>query len=148
MALIVAVILFTGKGKPHGEGGDGKGADTPADKNPPNSKDPKVDPQLPPIKLPDPQHPDATVLVTVYGGLKVPAGTEKFYRLDAESDLRTMASLQEAITARRGTEKGKLTIRIRMPEDRNDRPADPRIITQVTEWANSQGLDVTFPGSQ
>ena len=151
LALIVALIVFTGRGKPHGDGGDGKGTPDPdpnAGKNPPTKKPDPKDPELPPIKLPDPKHPDATVLVTVYGGGKV--RDRQFYRFENETQLRTLESLQEVITARRGAEKGKLTVQIRIPEDRNDRPApsDARTITQVTEWANSQGLDVTFPASR
>jgi hypothetical protein len=147
LALVVALIVFTGRGKPHGEGGDGKGTpDGDPNGQPPAKKPDPKDPQLPPIKLPDPKHPEATVLVTIYGGEKV--RDRQFYRFENEAQLRTLASLQQAITARRGPEKGKLTIQVRMPEDRNDRPADPRIITQVTEWAHSQDLDVTFPAAR
>jgi hypothetical protein len=146
LALIVAIIVFTGRGKPHGEGGDGKGTTDTAGKNPPKVNDPKL-PDLPPIKPVDPKTADAPILVTVYGGARV-GGTEKFYRFEAESDLRTLASLQEAINARKAAAKGKLTIQIRMPEKRDERPADPRIITQVTEWANAEGMDVTFPASK
>jgi hypothetical protein len=148
LALIVAVIVFTGKGKPRGDGGDGKGVPDTADagKKSPANVDPKTPPDLPPIKPPDPKTADAPVLVTVYGGAKV--RNEQFYRFEGENQLRTLASLQEAITARKAADKGKITVQIRMPEDRNDRPGDPRVITQLTEWANSQGLDVTFPASK
>ena len=149
MALLVAVLVFTGKGKPHGDGGDGKGSssnDPDAGKNPPAKIEPKL-PDLPPVKPNDPKSADAPILITVYGGTRV-GGSDRFYRLEAENELRTLASLQEAIATRKSSEKGRLSILIRMPENAAERPGDPRLITQLTEWANSQGLDVTFPATK
>ncbi|MBA4067694.1 MAG: hypothetical protein C0501_29115 [Isosphaera sp.] len=146
-ALIVALLVLTGRGKPVGDGGDGKGttATDPNGKAAPAEVDPKKSTKDLP-KPPDTKPADVILTVTLYGGSR--AVGQQYYQYDAEAGLRTLEGLQDAILARKGREKGKVSIAIRLPPDPNDRPGDPRVQTRLTEWANAQGLDVTFPASK
>jgi hypothetical protein len=144
LALIVALIVFTGNGKPHGEGGEGKGSPEPnAGKNAESKNEPKADVKLPPIKPPDVKPSETTVWVTILEGDAVPA-PGKFYRIDD-----TVKSLEELKTEleRKAKEKGKITLGILF--DKNTPPGDPRLVTDLTNWATSKaGLDVILPAKR
>jgi hypothetical protein len=146
-ALIVALLVLTGRGKPVGEGGDGKGtaATDPNAKAGPTETDPKKPPKELP-KPPETKPADVILTVTLYGGPRT--GGQQFYQFGSESGLRTLESLQEAVLARRAGEKGKVSVAVRLPPDPGDQPGDPRVQTRLTEWANAQGLDVTFPAGK
>jgi hypothetical protein len=92
LALIVAIIVFTGKGKPIGEGGDGKGNPNTGGEGTPKVDDRK-DQKLPPITPPDVKQADVTVWVTILEGGALPA-PGKFYRLDSEDTARTLGELR------------------------------------------------------
>jgi len=153
LALIVALIVFTGKGKPHGEGGDGKGTpnnDPNASKGgppqtDPNRKDPKVD--VPKI---DDKPADVTIRVTIIAGAAVP-GEGRFYLIDDDNrDYRlakTFPELKRAVEERKAKAKGKVTLAIVFPTDPKIAPAD-RTAPEVKQWATEEaGLDVVFPAT-
>ncbi|VTT99472.1 unnamed protein product [Gemmataceae bacterium] len=145
VAVIVAALVLTGKGKPIGDGGDGKGTAN----TDPNSKsgppvtppDGKADPKAPP-KI-DIKPADVTLRVTVLGGEDVV--NERFYQLDDDRTPKTFGDLKAAITERRKGEKGKVVVAILFPA-RNALPREHPAVTQVAKWAaEDAGLDVVFP---
>jgi len=149
LALIVALLVFTGKGKPHGEGGDGKGAPSP-DPNKANQQSPQPEPKIPPnvpiVKQPDGKPADVTIRVTVLGGEDVQV--DKFYLIDDDQTPKTFTELKDAITARKAKEKGKVAMAILFPT-RNALSREHPAVTRVVRWANEEaGLDVTFPASK
>jgi hypothetical protein len=155
VALIVALIVFTGKGKPTGDGGDGKGTpntETSPGKNPAPSADPnpKVDPKITTPKI-DPTPTESTIRVTILGGRAVPA-EGKFYLLDDDpnSQARTLSELKRAIDERKATAKGKMILAILFPTDPNlAPPRNDQKVTDVTRWATEEaGLDVIFPATR
>jgi hypothetical protein len=137
LALIVALIVFTGKGKPHGEGGEGKGNPDPnAGKNAAPKTEPKVDVKLPPVKPPDVKPTDTVVWVTILEGDAVPA-PGRFYRIDNE--VKTLPELEKVLET-----KGKITLGILFNKDTP--PGDPRLVTDLTNWATGEaGLQVVLP---
>ena len=147
LALIVALIVFTGKGKPQGDGGDGKGTtntDQNAGKNatPKTDTDPKLPPTVTPPKPPDPTVTDVILQVTVYGGATVVEG--RYYQLNKDTTLKTFAELKEVILARKSIEKGKIGLEIRDAE-KDALPQDHPAVTQVVKWARQVAkLNVTF----
>jgi hypothetical protein len=150
LALIVALIVFTGRGKPHGEGGDGKGdpnADPNATKSgtPPVSV-PKVDPNAAPPKTPEVKPAESTIRVTVLGGTDVRDG--RFYRIDDDPNPKTFDELKQAVTARKATEAGKLMVAILFPE-KNALPLGHPAVVDVSRWAKEEAkLDVLFPAAE
>ncbi len=147
LAIIVAVLVFTGRGKGPGDGGGGKG--TPGD--PTNSStDPtaKVEPKVVIPKI-DLKPADQTIRVTIIAGTAVP-GEGRFYMIndDAVATAKTLVELKKYIEERKVAEKGKLTLAILFPIDRNMAPSDRKEskVTDVTRWATEDAqLDVIFP---
>ncbi|MCE9560490.1 MAG: hypothetical protein K8U57_00405 [Planctomycetes bacterium] len=146
VALIIAMIVFTGKGKPIGDGGDGKGTtnndgngkSSPVNPNP----DTKVDPKISPPKI-DIKPADVTLRVTVLGGEDVL--NERFYLLDDDRTPKTFTELKAAIAERRAKEKGKVVVAMLFPV-KNALPREHPAVTQVAKWAaEDAGLDVVFP---
>ena len=148
LALIVALIVFTGKGKPHGEGGDGKGV---PDQNPGTTTqpkvDPKADPKTPVTKFPDPKPADLTIWVTILEGAASPS-QGKFYRLEGDDAAKSLEEVKAALLDRKAKATGKVALGLRF--DKNTPPGDPRLVTDVTNWATSKavGLDVTLTANQ
>ncbi len=147
LALIVALIVFTGRGKPHGDGGDGKGSPNDEGKNgkaTPANTDPnqKVDPNTlptPPKITPG----DVTIRVTILGGEDVLQ--DRYYLLDDDRSPKTFAELKTAIVERKGKEKGKVMVAILFPA-KNALPHESPAVTQVSKWVNEVAeLDVIFP---
>jgi hypothetical protein len=155
LALIVALIVFTGKGKPQGDGGDGKGvSSTEASKE--KNASPKVDvhPQSDvKISVPklDPSQAEATIRVTILAGQAVPM-EGKYYLLDDESRdrARSLSEIKRTILERKEAAKGKVALAILFPSDPNSAPPrNDKKVTDVTRWAAEEaGLDVTFPASR
>lgn len=151
LAVIVALIVFTGgRGKGPGGNGDKPGttdtASTDPNAQPKKDPEPKVPPTLP--KPPDLKPTDVILRVTVYGGNAVVG--ERFYQLEDEKTLKTLDELKQAITARRGAEKGKVTVAILFPADKNIAlPQEHPMVTRLAKWAREEaGLDVSFPASR
>ncbi|WP_439621501.1 hypothetical protein [Gemmata sp.] len=145
LALIVALTVLTGRGKPIGDGGDGKGT---ASTDPSGRTGPPV---APPDAKADPKAPskveikpaDVTLRVTVLGGEDVV--NERFYQLDDDRTPRTFGDLKTAITERRKGEKGKVVVAILFPA-KNALPREHPAVAQVAKWAaEDAGLDVVFP---
>jgi hypothetical protein len=145
LAIIVALIVFTGKGKGPGSGGDGKGstdADS-ANKAKQQPVDPNVLPKIPVVKPVDSKPADVTIRVTVLGGEDVQG--DKFYLIDDDATPKTFTELKDALTARKGKEKGRVAVAILFPT-RNALPRDHPAVTRVARWVNEEaGMDVTFP---
>jgi hypothetical protein len=150
LAIIVALIVFTGgRGKGPGGNGDKTGtSDTVANQNaqPKADPDPKTQPILP--KPPDVKPADVTIRVTVYGGGAVTG--ERFYQLEDDKTLKTLDELKQAITTRQAAEKGKITVAILFPGDKNVAlPQEHPMVTRLAKWAREEaGLDVTFPANR
>jgi hypothetical protein len=154
VGLIVALLVFTGKGKPHGEGGDGKGSphNDGTGKTPAKSD---VEPKIPNPDLkkpPEIKPADVTLRVTVYGGAA--AAGDRFYQLDDDRTLLNLSDLKKAVLERKEAAKGKVTIAILYPADKNLAPGAPPgqlhpDVSKVVLWASTDaGLDVTFPASK
>jgi hypothetical protein len=155
VALIVALIVFTGKGKAPGDGGDGKGApgadSTPGKTSTQHSEPaPKINPNISTRPL---EHTGAetTIRVTVLAGAAVPA-EGRFYVLnnDSRDQARTLSDLKRAIEDERARNKGRLALAIVFPTDPNySPPRNDKKVTDLTRWATEDaGLDVTFPSSR
>jgi hypothetical protein len=145
LALIVALIVFTGKGKPLGEGGDGKGnPDT--DPNARSGTPPvphKNDPDIKLPKTPEVKLADATLRVTVLGGTDVREG--RFYLIDDDRTPKTFDEFKQAVTARKAAEKGKLMVAILFPA-KNALPLGHPAVVDLSRWVNEEAkLDVLFP---
>ncbi len=143
LALIVAIIVFTGKGKPHGEGGDGKGTpstDPNAGKDHKTDPNTKIDPNITPPKV-DVKPADVTIRVTILGGTDVQ--NDRFYLIDDDRSPKTFTELKEAVAARRGKEKGKVALKLVLPPPPNPNrlPKNHPAITQVQDWAYDEGLE-------
>jgi hypothetical protein len=147
LAIIVALIVFTGMGKRFGPGGDGAG--TPSDSGTKDSQ-PRddADPRVVPRKL-DSSPVDVTIRVTVLAGAAV-RSEGKYYLLDDDTTPKSLPETKEAILARKGSSKGKTVLQVLFSSDPNLAPPrnDPKV-TDVTRWASEEaGLDVTFPASR
>jgi len=153
-AIIVALIVFTGKGKSPGDGGDGKGAPT-ADVSTGKNSSPVVDlpKQTPNVATPklDTTPVELAIRVTILAGAAVPA-EGKFYLLDDDktTDAKNLTELKKAIEDRKAKVKGRTTIAILFPADPNlAPPRNDKKVTDVTRWATEEaGLDVTFPATR
>lgn len=152
LAIIVALIVFTGKGKPHGEGGDGKGSPstetTPGKSNPQNMEpSPKTEPNISTPKT-DLKPYDSTIRVTILAGTAVPA-EGRFYLLDDDrrEQAKTLSELKKAILERKAKANGKMMLAILFPSDPNFAP--PLIdqkVTDLTTWATEEAkLEVILP---
>jgi hypothetical protein len=155
LALLVALIVFTGKGKPGGDGGEGKGSsstDTSPGKNAPPKLDanPHVEPKIS-VPRPDTSPPELTIRVTVLAGAAVPA-EGKFYVLDDDSreHAKTLGEIKRVIKERKANVSGKVSLVILFPTDPNLAPAnDDKKVTNLTTWAKEDaGLEVTFPATR
>jgi hypothetical protein len=149
LALIVAIIVFTGKGKPHGEGGDGKGTpDDTAGKNAPAKADPK--PPDPHLKKPPEVTPSDLILqVTVYAGAG--AQGDRCYQLGDAKSLVNFADLTKEILARKAEVKGKVSVAILYPDNPDHVPGNPpgqlhQNVARVVQWATSDAkMGVMLP---
>lgn len=147
LAIIVALLVFTGMGKRWGPGGDGAG--TPSDSGTKDARsDSSTDPRVSPPKV-DHDPIEATIRVTVLAGAAV-RSEGKYYLIDDDATARSLAELKETISARKAKAKGRTMLQILFSPDPNLRPPrnDPKV-TDVTRWATEEaGLDVTFPASR
>jgi hypothetical protein len=148
LALIVALLVFTGMGKRVGLGGDGRG--TPDESGDKESRA-KIDPTDPRVNMPkvDQSLPEVTVRVMILAGTAV--RTEgKYYLFDDDKAAKSLPELKEAVNERKAKAKGKTVLQILFSPDPNLAPPrnDPKV-TDVTRWATEEaGLDVTFPASR
>jgi len=149
LALIVALLVFTGMGGRLGEGGEGKGTPNDIGKNDATSNpDQRANPKVVPPKV-DQSPIESTIRVTILAGAAV-RSERKYYLLDDDSTPITLEELKEAIKARRSRTKGKTVLQVLFSSDPNLAPPrnDPKV-TDVTRWASEEaGLDVTFPASR
>jgi hypothetical protein len=152
LALIVALIVFTGKGKPSGDGGDGKGTPS-TDTNPGKNATPKVetntpiDPKITTPKV-DLNPAELNIRVTVLAGMAVPA-EGKFYVIDDDSreQAKTLSELKRTINERKVKVSGKVTLVVLFPTDPNFAPPrDDKKVTDLTIWADEEAkIGVFFP---
>lgn len=147
LALLVALYVFTGRGKPQGEGGDGRGTPTPeggssAAPSAPAEPAPNLKPDLPPPPTVTPG--EVTLRVTVLGGEDV--RQDRYYVLDDDrANPKTFAELKQAILERKSRERGRVMLAILFPP-RNALPREHPAVTQLGRWANEEAkLDVIFP---
>ena len=148
LALIVALLVFTGMGKPLGEGGEGKG--TPNDSG---NKDAATNPDHAPIRRSyrrksirrRPKPPFASQF-----GRSRRESERKYYLLDDNSAPITLEELKDTISGRKAKTKGRVVLQVLFSPDPNLAPPrnDPKV-TDLTRWATEEaGLDVTFPASR
>jgi hypothetical protein len=151
LAIIVALIVFTGKGKPSGDGGDGKGTPTndktPGKNSAPDVEVPKSNPKITTPKL-DTVPAELTIRVTILAGTAVPS-EGKYYLIDDDSrnDAKSLSELKKTVLDRKAKVKGKVSLAIVFPTDPNlSPPRNDKKVTDVTRWATEDaGLDVIFP---
>lgn len=158
LAIIVALIVFTGKGRSPGDGGDGKGTPTTETTHSKNStpnveSNPKVHPRLDLPKTPEVKPGSVILRVTVYSGTSVIG--DRFYRLDDGEELLTFDELKNAILARKATEKGNVTVAIAYPLDRNQAPGNPGpgqlspTVSRLVDWTTTEAqLSIILPAKQ
>lgn len=149
VAIIIALIVFTGLGKSPGEGGDGKGnlGNDPANKSNPRD-DQKANSKVVPPNI-DPTPPSETVRVTVLAGAAVKT-ERRYYLIDDDGKPKTLEELKEVILARKLKSKGKTTLAVLFSADPNlAPPRNDHKVTDLTRWATEEaGLDVTFSASK
>jgi hypothetical protein len=149
LALIVALLVFTGMGGRLGAGGEGQG--TPNDtgsKDSAANRDSSAGPRVVPPKV-DQTTPEAIIRVTVLAGAAV-RSERKFYLLNDDPNAITLEELKAAIKTRQSQVKGKTVLQVLFSSDPNLAPPrnDPKV-TDVTRWATEDaGLDVVFPASK
>jgi hypothetical protein len=94
LAIIVALIVFTGKGKPSGDGGEGKGTSTndttPGKNSAPNVDVPNSNPKITTPKV-DTTPAELTIRVTILAGTAVPA-EGKYYLVEKVMDVTRWAA--------------------------------------------------------
>jgi hypothetical protein len=150
LALIVAIIVFTGKGKGPGSGGNGIGTMNLTDGSAVNLAESQSDPQSKPnvAKPPEITLPDKLIRVTVFGGRAVTA--ERFYQIEDDQTLKTLDELKQVIISQKEALKGKITIAIMFPTDKDIAlPQEHPMVTRLAKWAREEaGLDVSFPASR
>lgn len=144
-ALVMAMIVFGEGGDGlFGGGGEGKGKagsnDTDGKQTSPTNEKPKVEPVRPPAKTTDVKPGETIIHITVYGGNV--AANERFYQIENDPTLKTFAELKQAILARKTSEPQGVAIAFQEPDDKNAVSADPRLMTQVSEWARREGIVV------
>jgi hypothetical protein len=129
LALIVAIIVFTGKGKPHGEGGDGKGSPNgeTASKNGSSTVDPNT--QKNPAKPPDPKQ-SSHARVSVLGGSDVQ--NERFYILNDDRNPKTLTELQDALNALMA--KGAVDLELVLYPPPKELSIEHPAITRLQRW--------------
>jgi hypothetical protein len=148
LALIVALLVFTGMGGRLGAGGEGQGTPNDTGNKDAAHRDSSAGPNVVPPKV-DQMPPEAIIRVTVLAGAAV-RSERKFYLLDDDPNSLTLEELKAAIKARQSKVKGKTVLQVLFSSDPNLAPPrnDPKV-TDVTRWATEEaGLDVVFPASK
>ncbi len=113
VAVIVALLYFTG-GKGPGNGGDGSGdgqklGDTKATGGTQSTNAvgaPATKPEIPPAKV---QIVEA-VMVRVFGGAAVEAGTEKYFQVDDDAVKVDLAGVRESVRKKLLATKGRVAV--------------------------------------
>ena len=154
LALIVALVVFSGKGKPTGEGGEGKGSPntetTPGKSSTPNTQpSPKSEQQISIPKV-DRNLPAETIRVTILAGNAVPE-EGRYYLLDDDQkeQAKTLTQIKKLINERKSKIDGKVMIAIQFPSNPNFAPPliDPKV-TDLTRWATEEAkLQVILPST-
>jgi hypothetical protein len=151
LALVVALLVFTGKGRPNGEGGEGKGtvvdesSKGKASQSVATPPEQKLDPKVAPPKV-DIKPADVTLRVTILGGADVI--DERFYLLEDDRAPKNFSDLKSAVLERKAKEKGKVMLAVLFPL-KNALPREHPAVTQVGRWAaEDAGLDVVFPAAR
>jgi len=154
LGLAVSMWAFSSGGAGPGLGGwfgSGQGGGQPsvAKGEPgPSTEAPATHDAAPP-KPAAPEQPPAsaedTLRIKILGGAQVKA--ERFYRIEGETDPRTLTELRKAIQARR-QEAGKpplkgIVILVYSSSVARDHPA----VRNLETWAKENGLSITFPST-
>jgi hypothetical protein len=153
LAIVVALIVFTGKGKPSGDGGDGKGSpnsETTPGKNsaPTVEPNPKIDHHITTPKI-DLTPPELTIRVTILAGSAVRTDG-KFYLLNDEEQAKSISELKNSIEEQKSKVKGRIVLVILFPTNPDIAPPrNDRKVTDLTRWATDEaGLGVNFPSTR
>jgi hypothetical protein len=151
LALLIAFLAFrggSGGGWGGGSGPEGPGSSGSPDDgkthNPAHSEErpqPKIDMPKSPLLHPD----DPKVRITFLGGDAVQG--DRFYLIDEETVPRTFAEVKAFVQKREEAESRPLTLIVQFPSNPRQR-IDPNSInvTQVTSWAEMNGIGVYKPG--
>lgn len=152
LALIVALVVFTGKGKPTGDGGDGKGSPN-SDTTPGKNSAPNVQPspkseQTISTQKNDLRPPAEVIRITIIAGNAVPE-EGRYYLLDDDQkeQAKTLSQIKKLILERKSKIDGKVMISIQFPSNPNFAPPliDPKV-TELTRWAAEEAkLQVLLP---
>ena len=154
LAILIGFLVFgEGGGRGWGLGGDGTegtGTSTNPDhgkSNPEAPPDKKAQPKIETPKTQDVVPGDSHIRVTFLGGDAVQG--DRFYMIDEDPVPKSFAELKAAVLKRRESATGTLTLVVLFPTDPRQR-IDPSSInvTQVTSWAEGQGLGVFRPAKK
>jgi hypothetical protein len=150
LALIVAIIVFTGHGKGPGAGGEGTGPTLATGTNPngPANNESETSQHSITSKPPEITTPEKLVRVTVFGGSAVTG--DCFYQFEDDKTLKTLDEIKQLILTQRNRVKGKTSLAILFPPDKDIAlPQEHPMVTRLAKWAREEaGLDVSFPASR
>jgi hypothetical protein len=149
LAALVAFLVF-GEGGGLGFGGRSGGAgssnsnDGQKTESPAEQKQPvKIDTP----KTPEPHADDPKVRITFLGGDAVQG--DRFYKIEDDPVPKSLPEVKAELLRRKESAKGTLTLIVLFPTDPRF-SIDPNSInvTQVTSWAEGQGIGIFRPGKR
>jgi hypothetical protein len=148
LAVIAAIFLFGpggdglgfggGPGEGKGQGaGEGKGGEATKPTQPISA-----DVKSPEPTKSDPVPPEQRVRVTMLGGEDVK--DERFYLLDDDRSPRTFAEVTAAVTAKKSASAKPVGVEVRFTAT-NTLPRTHPAVLRLTNWAQANGVSVSFP---
>jgi hypothetical protein len=151
VALLVFWLVFHNRGTGGGASdGVGKGSGSPTDATG-KGDGPKAEEKRPPVAVPAPKPADVDtsipqVRVTFLGGDAVQPAAGRFYYLGDEPALKTFDEVRAAVEAKKREAAGAQVLLVVLYPADAARAADERsrTVTQVTEWAERNGVRVVL----
>jgi hypothetical protein len=148
VAIVVALVVFGQGGDGYGVGGagDGKGQGAGDQKGGDDATKPTqpISADVKPTDQPksDAVPPEQRVRVTMLGGEDVK--DERFYLLDDDRTPHTFAEVTAAVSAKKSASAKPIGVEVRF-NTTNTLPRTHPAVLRVTNWAQANGVTVSFP---